>query len=64
MEVGKCEIRVKLKPSLPGCLGLHGGETSGRLDVYSAGQNDYLPVFFFEGLITEFGNKLPDLFFP
>ena len=31
--------------------------------MYYAGQNDYLP-FFFEGLITEFGNKLPDRFFP
>ena len=27
---------------------------------YYAGQNDYLPVFCFEGLITEFGNKLPE----
>ena len=27
-------------------------------------KNDYLPFFFFEGLITEFGNKLPDRFFP
>ena len=31
---------------------------------YHAGKNDYLPFFFFEGLITEFGNKLPDRFFP
>ena len=30
---------------------------------YYAGKYDY-PRFFFEGLITEFGNELPDQFFP
>ena len=31
---------------------------------YYAGQNDYLPVFCFEGLITEFGNNYRTGFFP
>ena len=35
----------------------------GMACMYYAGQNDYLPFFFFDGLITEFGNKLPDRFF-
>ena len=30
---------------------------------YHAGQNDYLPVFCFEGLITEFGQKITGPFF-
>ena len=30
---------------------------------YHAGQNDYLPFFFFEGLITEFGNNYRNRFF-
>ena len=31
---------------------------------YHAGQNDYLPVICFEGLITEFGNNYLTFFFP
>ena len=31
---------------------------------YHAGQNDYLPVICFEGLITEFGNNYLTVFFP
>ena len=30
---------------------------------YHAGQNDYLPFFFFEGLITKFGNNYRNRFF-
>ena len=36
---------------------------AGAVRLYHAGQNDYLPVFCFEGLIPEFGYNYLTVFF-